>query len=556
MININQFIRIIAVLFTITIAGEAIVTNQSLNGIKINGPAYNRIITGKDLVADMLPPPLFITESFLIINKSYGEDNYSEVKKLESNLLNLKKQYEERRQFWSKNTIISDEIRNLIEHESHQQVEQFYKIAFEVYFPSRLKEISENIPATSQLEKLNNQQNVLKAFISLSNTFEAHRAAVDKTINIINKRITEDNISAENSYSESILWLAIGTCILLLSIYGLLTLLVRFTVSPLRHVSHELTNGADNTFIAANQVAIASQRLAEGASEQAAAVEETSASLEEISSMIHSTANNATQAKNLSNETQIAARQGAASMEEMTSAMNAIEQSSAEVAKIVKSIDEIAFQTNILALNAAVEAARAGEAGAGFAVVAEEVRSLAQRSAAAAQETADKIDAAIMNSRKGSQSLLKVGESFSHIVDKAQHTDSLVAEIAMAAKEQSQGIEHIGTAIEQMSKVTQSTAASSEEIASAAEELCGQAGVHKDLMGKLRHFVADDSLHSHNTMPVVGDKNNFNMPTSQPRPESPKGLKHMASKHLLGNTTPSRKEQDSHRSHNEHFHDV
>jgi hypothetical protein len=141
-------------------------------------------------------------------------------------------------------------------------------------------------------------------------------------------------------------------------------------------------------------------------------------------------------------------------------------------------------------------------------------------------------------------------------VDKAQHTDSLVAEIAMAAKEQSQGIEHIDTAIEQMSKVTQSTAASSEEIASAAEELCGQAGVHKDLMGKLRHFVADDSLHSHNTMPVVGDKNNFNMPTSQPRPESPKGLKHMASKHLLGNTTPSRKEQDSHRSHNEHFHDV
>ena len=111
MININQFIRIIAVLFTITIAGEAIVTNQSLNGIKINGPAYNRIITGKDLVADMLPPPIFIIESFLIINKSYGEDNYSEVKKLESNLLNLKKQYETTLDIYNKTIVLFEKAK-------------------------------------------------------------------------------------------------------------------------------------------------------------------------------------------------------------------------------------------------------------------------------------------------------------------------------------------------------------------------------------------------------------------------------------------------------------
>jgi methyl-accepting chemotaxis protein len=241
-------------------------------------------------------------------------------------------------------------------------------------------------------------------------------------------------------------------------------------------------------------VARASQRLAEGSSEQAAAVEETSASLEEMSSMIHSTANNALQAKNMASEAQNAAQSGTATMGEMTAAMKAIEQSSAEVAKIVKSIDEIAFQTNILALNAAVEAARAGEAGAGFAVVADEVRSLAQRSAAAAQETAEKIEAAIHNSRNGSQSLVKVGNAFTKIGEKVRQTDAFVAEIAMAAKEQALGIEQISTAIGQMSKVTQSSATNAEQSASAAEELSAQSGVHKGLTDKLREVVGLEGL--------------------------------------------------------------
>jgi methyl-accepting chemotaxis protein len=176
-------------------------------------------------------------------------------------------------------------------------------------------------------------------------------------------------------------------------------------------------------------------------------------------------------------------------MVEMTQAMSAIDTSSAEVAKIVKNIDEIAFQTNILALNAAVEAARAGEAGAGFAVVADEVRSLAQRSAAAAKETADKIEAAIASSRKGSLSCAKVGESLTQIAAKVSSTDSLVGEIATAAREQAQGIEQINTAITQMDQVTQSNSASAEESASAAEELDAQAASLKDMVGRLRQLV-------------------------------------------------------------------
>jgi methyl-accepting chemotaxis protein len=176
-------------------------------------------------------------------------------------------------------------------------------------------------------------------------------------------------------------------------------------------------------------------------------------------------------------------------MLEMNTAMHAIEASSAEVAKIVKNIDEIAFQTNILALNAAVEAARAGEAGAGFAVVADEVRSLAQRSAAAAKETADKIEAAIINSKRGSSSCEKVGDSLAEIVQKVAAADGLVAEIATAAKEQSQGIQQVGVAMTQMDKVTQGNAASAQQSASAAEELNSQAHHMQENVRALRELV-------------------------------------------------------------------
>ncbi|MCL4788683.1 MAG: hypothetical protein KJ070_18135 [Verrucomicrobia bacterium] len=269
--------------------------------------------------------------------------------------------------------------------------------------------------------------------------------------------------------------------------------IIRSTNRVLRDLAGNLDQGATQTASAARQVSAASQTLSSGASEQAASVEETSASLEEISSMIRSTADNAEKAKMLAGEAHAVAQAGSRTMVEMTQAMAGIDSSSAEVAKIVKNIDEIAFQTNILALNAAVEAARAGEAGAGFAVVADEVRSLAQRSAAAAKETADKIEAAIASSRNGSVSCAKVGESLTQIASKVSATNALVAEIATAAREQAQGIEQINTAITQMDQVTQSNSASAEESASAAEELDAQAASLKDMVGKLRELVGGAS---------------------------------------------------------------
>jgi methyl-accepting chemotaxis protein len=269
--------------------------------------------------------------------------------------------------------------------------------------------------------------------------------------------------------------------------------IIRAVSSSLGGIANALQDSASQTSAASSQLATSSNALSAGCSEQGSSVAETSAALEEMSVMIRSTADNAEKAKAFAQEARTAAQTGAQTMLEMNTAMMAIEASSAEVAKIVKNIDEIAFQTNILALNAAVEAARAGEAGAGFAVVADEVRSLAQRSAAAAKETAEKIEAAIANSRRGSVSCGKVGESLDEIVKKVASADGLVAEIATAAKEQSQGIQQVGVAMTQMDKVTQSNASSAEQSASAAEELKNQSLSMLESVLSLRSLVSRET---------------------------------------------------------------
>jgi methyl-accepting chemotaxis protein len=276
------------------------------------------------------------------------------------------------------------------------------------------------------------------------------------------------------------------------------------TNNTLRGISESLQQGADQTASSSSQLSAASRSLATGCSEQGASVTETGASLEEISAMIRATAENAEKAKDFANQARLAAQTGRLTMDDMTVAMKSIETSSLDISKIVKNIDEIAFQTNILALNAAVEAARAGEAGAGFAVVADEVRSLAQRSAAAAKETAEKIEAAIVSTQRGSKTCGNVGASLEEIVDKVTEADTLVAEIAAAAKEQAQGIRQVGDAMTLMDKVTQGNASSAEQTSSAAEELNAQARLLQDNVEQLRTLIASTSKaeDGHDAAPV------------------------------------------------------
>ncbi|RRJ98174.1 chemotaxis protein [Opitutaceae bacterium TAV4] len=265
--------------------------------------------------------------------------------------------------------------------------------------------------------------------------------------------------------------------------------LTRSITRPIKTIADTLDQGASQTAAAAGQVSSASQTLAQGASEQAAALEETSSSLEELSSMTRRNTDNAQQVNSLAQQARAAAETGSSDMSAMAHAMHDIQKCSSDVAKIIKTIDEIAFQTNILALNAAVEAARAGEAGAGFAVVAEEVRNLAQRSAQSARETASNIENAVTKTAQGVQLTEKVTRSLDEILQKFRQVDQLAAEVATASKEQSQGIDQVNTAVSQMDKVTQSNAAGAEESASAAEELNAQAISLKDAAQSLLALV-------------------------------------------------------------------
>ncbi len=237
---------------------------------------------------------------------------------------------------------------------------------------------------------------------------------------------------------------------------------------------------------ASEQIATGSQSLAESASEQASSLEEISSSLEELSSMAKQNADNASQAKNLSQEASNSAKAGNKAMEDMTNAINKIKASSDETAKIIKTIDEIAFQTNLLALNAAVEAARAGEAGKGFAVVAEEVRNLAQRSASAAKNTSDLIQQATDNSDEGVRISEEVVKTFNEITQNINKVNDLIAEISAASTEQSQGISQINIAVADMDKLTQSNAANSEQSASAAQELSAQVAELRNMISKFK----------------------------------------------------------------------
>jgi methyl-accepting chemotaxis protein len=262
---------------------------------------------------------------------------------------------------------------------------------------------------------------------------------------------------------------------------------------PIQKASERLNAGAEQITAASGEVASASQSLAEGASEQAAAIEETSSSLEEMSSMTKQNADNAGTANKLMEETKVVVSRANESMKNLTGSMDEITKASEDTSKIIKTIDEIAFQTNLLALNAAVEAARAGEAGAGFAVVAEEVRNLAIRAADAARNTSGLIEGTIKKIKDGADLVGRTNEDFSHVAESAAKVASLIGEIAAASDEQAQGIGQISKAVHEMDKVVQQNAANAEESASASEEMNAQAVTMKDVVGELVAVIGGSS---------------------------------------------------------------
>jgi methyl-accepting chemotaxis protein len=324
-------------------------------------------------------------------------------------------------------------------------------------------------------------------------------AVIDYNIGLSNLELADADAKLNAGLRIIVIALAATVLMGLLMASGIMRSLSR----ALMGISSSLETGAARTAAASTQLESVSQTVAAGCAEQGASVAETGAALEQMSAMTRTTAENASRAKEFATQARLAAEAGARTMTEMDIAMEAIATSSGEVAKIVKQIDEIAFQTNILALNAAVEAARAGEAGAGFAVVADEVRLLAQRSAAAAKETADRIEAAIESSRQGAASCTRVGTSLDEIADRIKAADQLVAEIATAAREQSQGIRQISTAMTQLDQITQENATRADEGARAAADLSNQAEAVEGVVETLRSLITRAHRHTGTRAPLA-----------------------------------------------------
>jgi methyl-accepting chemotaxis protein len=316
---------------------------------------------------------------------------------------------------------------------------------------------------------------------------------VDRIVTVLSKRANAA-VSSEKEAVARRIW------IVSLAVLAAFVLIVALAAATIGRISRTLLGAvanlseiADQVTGAATQVSSSSQSLAQGSSEQAASLQETSASSEEINSMARRNTDDSRAAADLVAASQQKFIETNRSLEQTVAAMDQINAQSGKISKIIKTIDEIAFQTNILALNAAVEAARAGEAGMGFAVVADEVRNLAQRCAQAARDTAELIEESVAKSSDGKAKVDQVATAIRGVTEEAAKVKMLVDAVSLGSREQARGVEQVSKAITQIEQVTQTTAANAEEGAAAAEELNAQSAALKDVVSNLAAMVGGDN---------------------------------------------------------------
>jgi methyl-accepting chemotaxis protein len=472
-LSLGRCFALLAALFTLLLLGLGLLSLDTLSKLQVNGPVYKRIVQGKDLIADILPPPEYIIESYLTAAMLASGKHADGGEALINRLAALRKEYEERRAFWLKDLDEGDIKKTLTESSSAPALE-FYNIVESELTPAARRgdwETVRSLVSGSLLEKYN-----------------AHRAEIDKVVAMASARNTKDEAEAAVIIKQRrALMILVGCAGALMAV--LASWMIARKASAQFKAAEGLSAGAVRLFMSADEVSRSGQALAAGSAEQAASIEETSASIEEMSAMAKAGSAGAEDAGRLAGAAVLNAQKGIEALSKLALTAKDIKKSSAGTVKAAKAIEEIAFQTNLLALNAAVEAARAGEAGRGFAVVAEEVRNLAMKSSLSAKSTGELIEESIKNADTNLEIASGAGEIMGRIHSDMTAVSGLLDQIIRAAKEQEKGVSQISVAANEISLVTQANAARAESAASEGESLKAQALALKVVAGELEALL-------------------------------------------------------------------